>query len=118
MHCDGFLAPPIGATQSIKSWSGARDGWPECELLLVCSLQPLQVSLGGQRITAAKVAATVAGERCWIKWPYLQEATVSTVPASSRRPPAFTLSPMFRAECRSSKTAQMSCQTSLLYSMR
>ena len=42
-------------------------------------MQPLQESLGGQHITAAKVAATVAGERCWIKWPYLQEATVSAV---------------------------------------
>ena len=48
-------------------------------MTIVCEAQPLQESLGGQRITAAKVAATVAGERCWIKWPYLQEATVSAV---------------------------------------
>ena len=30
-------------------------------------------------ITAKEVAAGILGERCWIKWPYLQEAVVVAV---------------------------------------
>jgi hypothetical protein len=42
-------------------------------------LQPLHVQLGGQRLGAEQVAGALLGQRCWVKWPYLQEAVVEAV---------------------------------------
>lgn len=35
-------------------------------------LQPLRDAVGGVEITADMVAGTTLGERCWVRWPYLQ----------------------------------------------
>ncbi len=35
-------------------------------------MQPLRDSTNGVEITANMVAGTTLGERCWVKWPYLQ----------------------------------------------
>ena len=46
----------------------------------VPSLQDkLSRHLESGEITAKEVAAGILGERCWIKWPYLQEAVVVAV---------------------------------------
>ena len=53
-----------------------------CPMLsaLVPSLQDkLSRHLESGEITAREVAAGILGERCWIKWPYLQEAVVVAV---------------------------------------
>ncbi len=53
-----------------------------CPLLsvLMPGLQDkLSRHLESGEITAKEVAAGILGERCWIKWPYLQEAVVVAV---------------------------------------
>ena len=61
---------------------------PTCAHLLLCpcyllwpplSLQGLASQLGGQQLGAEQVAAALLGQRCWVKWPYLQEAVVEGV---------------------------------------
>ena len=48
--------------------------------VLVPGLQDkLSRHLESGEITAKEVAAGILGERCWIKWPYLQEAVVVAV---------------------------------------
>ena len=49
---------------------------PAC---LVRMPQGLASQLGGQRLTAEQVAGALLGQRCWVKWPYLQEAVVEAV---------------------------------------
>lgn len=59
---------------------------PHCPTTLVCptaeglpSLQGLAAQLQGQRLGAEQVAGALLGQRCWVKWPYLQEAVVEAV---------------------------------------
>jgi hypothetical protein len=46
---------------------------------IILLLKPLHVQLGGQRLGAEQVAGALLGQRCWVKWPYLQEAVVEAV---------------------------------------
>lgn len=46
---------------------------------LNCPTQGLASQLGGQQLSAAQVAGALLGQRCWVKWPYLQEAVVEAV---------------------------------------
>ena len=34
---------------------------------------------GAPKVTASMVAPTLLGQRCWVRWPYLQEAIVQGV---------------------------------------
>ncbi len=34
---------------------------------------------GAPKVTASMVAPTILGQRCWVRWPYLQEAIVQGV---------------------------------------
>jgi len=44
------------------------------------ALQGLSSQLpSGQRVGAEQVAPALLGHRCWVKWPYLQEAVVEAV---------------------------------------
>ena len=55
---------------------------PAC---LVRMPQGLASQLGGQRLTAEQVAGALLGQRCWVKWPYLQEAVVEAVSDAGER---------------------------------
>ena len=52
-------------------------------LMLIVQVAGLQDKLSRHlesgEFTAKEVAAGILGERCWIKWPYLQEAVVVAV---------------------------------------
>eukprot|EP00887_Chlorella_sp_A99_P000906 scaffold5.g906.t1 len=52
---------------------------------LILLVQDLSAKLGGQRLGAEQVAAAVLGQRCWVKWPYLQEAVVEAVSDAERK---------------------------------
>lgn len=43
------------------------------------AVQGLAAQLQGQRLGAEQVAGALLGQRCWVKWPYLQEAVVEAV---------------------------------------
>lgn len=47
--------------------------------------QGLASQLGGQRLGAEQVAGALLGQRCWVKWPYLQEAVVEGVSDAGER---------------------------------
>eukprot|EP00891_Asterochloris_glomerata_P000604 jgi/Astpho2/604/Aster-x0942 len=49
------------------------------ESLILLVKDKLSRHLESGEITAKEVAAGILGERCWIKWPYLQEAVVVAV---------------------------------------
>lgn len=46
---------------------------------LILQLKGLAAQLQGQRLGAEQVAGALLGQRCWVKWPYLQEAVVEAV---------------------------------------
>ncbi|EFN50461.1 hypothetical protein CHLNCDRAFT_55867, partial [Chlorella variabilis] len=52
---------------------------------IILQLKGLASQLGGQRLGAAQVAAALLGQRCWVKWPYLQEAVVEAVSDSGAK---------------------------------
>ncbi|KAL4438007.1 hypothetical protein ABPG77_004228 [Micractinium sp. CCAP 211/92] len=46
---------------------------------IILQLKGLAAQLQGQRLGAEQVAGALLGQRCWVKWPYLQEAVVEAV---------------------------------------
>ncbi|KAI3438723.1 hypothetical protein D9Q98_001143 [Chlorella vulgaris] len=54
-------------------------GMPSRKESIILQLKPLHQQLGGQRLGAQQVAGALLGQRCWVKWPYLQEAVVEAV---------------------------------------
>lgn len=40
---------------------------------------------GAPKVTASMVAPTLLGQRCWVRWPYLQEAIVQGVSDRSEK---------------------------------
>ena len=52
---------------------------PHAGSFLSLALQALSSQLGGQKLSAEQVSGALLGQRCWVKWPYLQEAVVEAV---------------------------------------
>ncbi|KAL4425618.1 hypothetical protein ABPG75_009634 [Micractinium tetrahymenae] len=46
---------------------------------LILQIKGLAAQLSGQRLGAEQVAGALLGQRCWVKWPHLQEAVVEAV---------------------------------------
>lgn len=65
--------------------------------------QPLRDSCNGVEITTDMVAGTTLGERCWVKWPYLQvrqhpsRVVMSAIGCASR---PLHLLPAMLMQCR------------------
>ncbi len=54
-------------------------GSPRAEFGADLRAQSELSALGPGAVGAAEVAAGILGQRCWIRWPYLQEAAVEAV---------------------------------------
>ncbi|KAK9818370.1 hypothetical protein WJX72_011521 [[Myrmecia] bisecta] len=70
----------LSVTPQLKAAGVEVFGQPSKKESLILQIKDtLAAAMAAGNITAIQVADTICGQRCWIKWPYMQEAIVQAV---------------------------------------